>query len=121
MLPLPALSAVGLVPLIATDAPAVTVIVALWPLIVLEQPAEEVAVVNVYVVVTVGDTLTVLLPKLFRVVVADDGPAHAYVTTALGVPVNTRGVVAPDVIDAVPVTLAVGSALTVTVALPVTG
>ena len=94
---------------------------ALCPLILCEQPAEEVAVVNVYVVVTVGDTLTVLLPELFKVVVADEEPAHAKVTTALGVPLNTSGVLEPDVIDAVPVTLAVGSALTVTVALPVTG
>ena len=61
---------------------------------------------------------TVLLPELFKVVVADDGPAHAKVTTALGVPVNTSGVVAPDVIDAVPVTLAVGNVLTVTTGAP---
>jgi len=84
----------------------------------LEQPADDVTVVRVYVVVVVGDTLTVLLPELFKVVVADEEPAHAKVTTALGVPLNTSGVLEPDVIDAVPVTLAVGNALTVTVGVP---
>ena len=66
-----------------------------------------------------GDTETEYVPDPFSVAVADDGPAHVYVTTEFAVPLNVSGVLAPETILAVPAIVAVGKGLTVTVGLPV--
>ena len=61
-------------PLIDAVGAALTVTVAVWPVIVCEQPATEVALVTEYIVVDEGITLTVLVPPLPIVVVTVDAP-----------------------------------------------
>ena len=75
---------------------------------------------KLYVVVAVGETLTVAVPPV-NVVVKLLVPS-VYVTTAPAVPVKVKSVALPKQIEAVPESVTVGNARTVTVAVtPVKG
>jgi hypothetical protein len=71
------------------------------------------------VLVDVFEACKVASPLLSNVIVVVAPPSILYVTTASGVPVNVKSTAAsPSQIVVVPLMLAVGNGLTVTVALP---
>lgn len=60
----------------ATVQPMSTVIVADWPVMLAKQPAAEVALSIEYVVVAVGETVTIDVPETPMVVEDDPPPVH---------------------------------------------
>jgi hypothetical protein len=114
-------SQIVVVPLTLAVGSGFTVTVALPLTVAVQLVVLFATLTRLTVLVDVFEACSVALPVPSKAIVVVAPPSMLYVTTASGVPVNVKSTAASSSqIVVVPLTLAVGSGFTVTVALPLT-